>query len=182
MSGAAFNSKEALRTWGSRELSHMQQTSFGRQPRFRTSPISAPVCVLRSADDLNLLRRGPGRSRLYVVLEIPGVPPKLALRWESRLNDHLRECGCASGALFAVVALVVSAFWQSFFRTWALSNWPSFLLRTALLIIAAGGLGKLFGLVYAEIDIQRITFRLRRFAQKSSQEGGDNVNLHKVGG
>jgi hypothetical protein len=119
---------------------------------------------------------------LYVVLEIPGVPPKQAVRWESRLNDHLRECGCATGALFAVVALVASAFWQSFYRTWGLLSWPWFLLRTALLVIAAGGLGKLIGLGYTEIGIQRIASRLRRFAQRSSQEGKDNVNLYKVGG
>jgi hypothetical protein len=160
----------------------MQLTSLSPQPRVRTSPTSAPVRVLRSAEDLNVLRRGPGRSRLYVVLDIPGVPPKQALRWESRLNDHLRACGCATGALFAVAALVVSMFWQSFYRAWGFSNWPSFLLRTTLLVIAAGGLGKLIGLGYAEIDIQRIAFRLRRFAQRSSQEGEDNVNLYKVGG
>ncbi len=160
----------------------MQLTPSGRQLKFQNPPIDAPVYVLRSAEDLNVLRRGPGRSRLYVVLEIPGVPNKQALRWESRLNDRLRECGCAAGALFAVAALLVSVLWQSFYRMWGLSNWPLFLLRTALLVIAAGGLGKLIGLGYAEVEIRRIASRLRRFAQRSSREGEDNVNLYKVGG
>ena len=77
---------------------HMQPTSSDPKPKLRNPSIRTPVYVIRSADDLSVLRRGPGRSRLYVVLEIHGVPPKQALRWESRLNDHLRECGCATGA------------------------------------------------------------------------------------
>jgi len=154
------------------QAQHMQPTSSDPQPKLRNPSIRTPVYVIRSADDLSVLRRGPGCSRSFVVLEIPGMSPKQALRWESRLNDRLRECGCAAGALCAVTALLVSVFWQSFYRTWGLWSWPSFLLRTALLVIAGGGLGKLIGLGYAETDIQRITSRLRRLAQRSSQEGG----------
>jgi hypothetical protein len=161
---------------------HLTSRAIG-QRRCRNSLAGVRVSVLRTAADLHLLRQPRAtRRRLYVVLEIGGVPSAQLLRWESRLNSHLRECGCALGAKFSAAALLASIVWQFVHHAWGLSHWPAFLLRTAVVVFAAGGLGKLLGLSFAELGIRRISSRLMTFVEGLPRGRGEHVDLHKVGG
>jgi hypothetical protein len=152
----------------------MRMTSLTIAQRGRGNSLGgASVCFIRTAADLNLLQQPrAARRRLYVVLEIAGIPPEQSLRWESRLNTLLRECGCTLGARFSAAALFASIIWQFLQHAWNLPSWPAFLLRTGLAVFIAGGLGKLAGLGLAEFRIRCISSRLTRLVENRSGERG----------
>lgn len=165
-----------------RDRMHPTSLAIGHR-RYRNSRAAISVSVIRTAADLNLLQQPrAARRQLYVVLEIAGVPPDQSLRWESRLNSHLRECGCALGAKLSAAALLASIVWQFVHHAWGLSHWPAFLFRTAVVVLAAGGLGKLLGLSFAEFEIRRISSRLMTFVEGLPRGGGNHVDLYKMGG
>jgi hypothetical protein len=151
--------------------------------RFRNSLAGTRVSVIRTATDLRLLQLPrDARRRLYILLEVAGVPAAQSLRWESRLNSQFRECGCSMGACFSFAAVLASLTWQVVHRALALSHWPAFLLRTVVLVFVAGGLGKLLGLGVAELEIRHIASRLIKIVGNSPQGECDHVDLYKVGG
>lgn len=121
------------------------------------------------------------RRRLYVVLDVPGVSPAQSSRWESRLNVLLRECGCAFGALSSGIALIAAIAFAVFHSPVGFSSWSSLLLRTLILIMVTGGVGKLAGLGLAELEIRHISSQLTRIIA-SRPDGGNDRCRHAQNG
>jgi uncharacterized protein (DUF2062 family) len=96
------------------------------------------------------------------------------------LNFYLHSCGCSQGAVFSVIAIAGSIFWQSALYDWRFSSWPAFLLRMLVAAFLAAGIGKLAGLGFARYQVRRIATRLAKYVEDSQLRGFD-VDLHKMG-
>jgi hypothetical protein len=108
---------------------------------------------------------------MRVLLRISGLPTEASQQWEATLNSSLKECGCSLGAKCVVAAFAASLMWQSEFSHWGISHWPVFLLRTFLLILVAGAMGKTAGKLRARAEIRAIERKIRTFERKYAAEG-----------
>ena len=95
--------------------------------------------------------------------ELDLLPPTEAERWRRSLEKTARPCGCKSGALFSLTALTGSIVW------WLAGRLPSDPVRAAiavlgslLLVIAAGLVGKLAGVVVGRQRHRSLRRRLAR--------------------
>jgi hypothetical protein len=70
-----------------------------------------------------------------------------------------------------MAAFVASLIWQSAFSLWSISHWPVFLLRTFLLILAAGAGGKSAGKLRARVEIRAIEKKIHDFERKYAAGG-----------
>ncbi len=128
-------------------------------------PFLIPL-IVRCAGDLENLQTTRNPQRLRIILRISGLPTETSKQWESKLNSCLQECGCSLGAKCAIAAFATSLVWQSVFSLWSVSHWPVFLLRTFLLILAAGAAGKSAAKVRARFEIQSIEDNIRDFERR----------------
>jgi hypothetical protein len=127
-------------------------------------PIPFPAAlVVRSASDLEAVRKLRSARRVHVLLRVSGLPIEKAKQWESKLNAALKDCGCASGAACMAGGFIASLIWQSTFSIWAYAHLPGFLLRTFLVVISAAGAGKALGLLRARALIRGIEKQIRDF-------------------
>lgn len=134
------------------------------KPSERIIPLPFPIpIVARTAADVETLPRSRYGRRTLILLRIPGLPIEISQPWETRLNLALRECGCSLGAKFSIAAFVASLVWQSTFSLWSPSHWPVFLLRTFLLILLGGAVGKSIGILRARTEVEAIEKKIRTF-------------------
>ena len=89
------------------------------------------------------------------------LAPRDRERYLERIDRYRRECGCASGAMFIVAALVICLVIATN-RDWGEAN----LLVSALLgvafVTASGAIGKLFGIALARIKLALLYGSMRR--------------------
>lgn len=151
----------------SSELSARSMNTFAAM-----MPIPFPIAlVVRSASDVEALRKSRNARRVFVLLRVSGLPLDTSKRLEVKLNSALRECGCSLGAKCVIAAFLSSIIWQSTFSLWGISHWPAFLLRTFLLILLAGAAGKSVGLVRARVEVEAIEKKIRNFELKYTTGG-----------
>jgi len=118
------------------------------------------LVTIQSAADADLLVQPlqlPGQLRAAV--RIPHVSRVQSSRWERDLNTSLSECGCTQGAVCTVVALGASIGWNIIHTDGF--EWRSFLVRTAVAMLAAAAIGKFAALAWARIRIARIVRDIR---------------------
>ncbi len=152
--------------------SAMQWSLQTVEPRATKLPFPFSIAlVVRSASDLESLRKMKRAPRLHAFLRISGLPLETSKQWESKLNSSLKECGCSLGAKCALAGLAASLLWQTVFSLWSLSHWPVFFLRTLSVVLLAGGLGKSAGKIRARSEIRDVESKIRDF-ERTSAAGG----------
>lgn len=105
-------------------------------------------------------------ARKQIVLHITGMDEAERAAWEKRLNSHLKECGCRTGA---VAALLLAAGVLGHALVGATNLSALAVLSTAVKVLLAlfigGALGKLSGLYAAKLRLRRsCTDLLRRMS------------------
>jgi hypothetical protein len=129
--------------------------------------IPFPIAAMaRRASDVEALRKLRSAQRMRILLRISGLPTATSKQWEAKLNSSLKECGCSLGAKCVMAAFAASLIWQSEFSNWSISHWPALLLRTFLLILVAGAMGKTLGKLRARAEIRAIERKIRDFERK----------------
>ena len=135
-------------------------------------PLPFPIAmVVRTASDVEALRKSRNARRMRILLRVSDLPLEISRQWEAKLNSSLRECGCSLGAKCVIAAFTASIIWQSTFSFWSISHWPIFLLRTFLLILAAGAAGKSVGIARAKAEVGVIEEKIRDFEKKYAAGG-----------
>lgn len=129
------------------------------------------ILIVRSAANLRALRKVRNRRRLLLVLRVPGLPRDISRKWETKLNSSMRECGCSLGAKCVIVAFLSSVLWQSLYSSWSVSYWPVFLLRTLLIVLVAGAVGKIVGQTRAAAEIRAIEEKIQDSERRYSAGG-----------
>ncbi|HEY0552077.1 MAG TPA: hypothetical protein VGF13_20920 [Verrucomicrobiae bacterium] len=146
---------------------------------------------LHHADDLrNLVRRGfrwwLWSRKPVVLLFTERTKDELAVA-ERRLNRHLRNCGCGTGAAFCLISLplVLALEWMG-------GQWTSAtgivlaIFYCAGAMFASGLLGKFIGLALAKRRFTRAAHELlnqwqNQAAANKENTGGTHVQMHTVG-
>lgn len=168
----------------SRELSMTQQPFRVIHPEQKLLSSASPVAVLRTPDDVRAVMRSGFslRKRLYIALEIPGIPRSIALQLESQFNESLRECGCALGAKLALLGLLAPILWHLFGTAGTSSSWLTVAFQGCFIMFVGGGLGKFLGIGIARLQARRIAARLMIFVENPNGRGDGHVHMHKMGG
>jgi len=125
------------------------------------------ILVVRCAENVRALRKIKNRRHLLLVLRVPGLPSEISREWESKLNSSLKECGCSLGAKCVFAALGASVVAQSLYSHWGVSLWPIFFVRTLVIVLVAGAVGKLAGQTSARAEFRAIEEKIREFERKS---------------
>jgi hypothetical protein len=161
------NQAVSTHAMGSTQTSNQPMETFAAM-----APIPFPIAaIVRRASDVEALRKLRSARRMHILLRISGLPTEASKQWEAKLNSSLRECGCSLGAKCVMAAFVASLVWQSEFSHWGISHWPVFLLRTFLLILAAGAVGKSAGKLRARVEIRAIEKKIHDFERKYAAGG-----------
>jgi hypothetical protein len=149
------------------------QTSNQPMETFATmAPTPFPIAaIVRRASDVEALRKVRSAWRMRILLRIAGLPTEASKQWEAKLNSSLKECGCSLGAKCVMASFVASLMWQSVFSHWSISHWPTFILRTFLLILVAGAMGKTAGKLRARTAIRAIERKIRDFEREYAAGG-----------
>jgi hypothetical protein len=126
------------------------------------SPLAAAPRVLGSSADVReLLARTPllgGHARWRVSVRVPGMTPDAERRWERRLGMWLASCGCETGALLALSAIL----WRTLV---VVHDWPPAwgdVAASAGWVFGAAVAGKIVGLAAARAMLARDLERLGR--------------------
>jgi hypothetical protein len=151
------------------------------QPEQKLLPSASRVAVLRTAGEVRAIMRSGLRRRVYIALEIPGIPRSLASQLESQFNESLHECGCALGAKLAVLGLLAPILWHLFGTTGTTSSWLAVAFQACFTMFAGGGLGKFMGVGLARLQTRRIAARLMSFVENQDR-GEGHVHMHEMGG
>jgi hypothetical protein len=125
--------------------------------------------VISNADDaraLSALANLPmHRAPPGIEVAVTGLPASERARWNARLNFWVRACGCHTGALFALVAVVVCIVTL---RGATERVWSTLVLDFGL-VVAAALAGKVVGIVTARlllaVDVRRLARRISAVAE-----------------
>jgi hypothetical protein len=119
---------------------------------------------IRTLDELRALRPRAARAHLRrIELALP-LAPEERRRAEAAINAGLRACGCGTGAVFALAAVLWSV---ARFAVQAARPDTGSLLAAGALVLGAALAGKALGLVAAEWRLRRTIDRLTRGASRT---------------
>jgi len=113
-------------------------------------------------DELDLILAADRKRSGQVVLALESLEPYERADWEKRINRYFRACGCGSAAGGLTLAFLVGAALAVTYYDLLLQR-PLVVVGLALLmLLAALGLGKTFGLWVARLRLRSTVASLRR--------------------
>jgi len=103
------------------------------------------------------------RRRVHrVVLALDSLASAEQARWETRINEHYRACGCGSAALALVATLLLGGAAAVFYRELLMQR-PFVAAGLGFLaLLASLGVGKTVGLWIARMRLRSAVLSLRR--------------------
>lgn len=112
-----------------------------------------------------------------VALALPSLSARENLAFQSRLNILLDACGCGTGGVFSVAAIILVLLAALSGATWLADLGPLGTTGVALTAFVMGGaLGKALGLVHAHVRLRRTLEELyERVAVEESTPGPSEV-------
>jgi hypothetical protein len=119
--------------------------------------VACPAIVIRNLVDVEKLRSQPWQllSTRRISVELDTLDQYQSRYFETRLNQLASACGCESGSVAGVVALVGYIGYLLVTTGWSPQWNVSHLLRGGILFLAAAVLGKLLGLFRARARLVR---------------------------
>jgi hypothetical protein len=95
----------------------------------------------------------------HLVLKLEGMNDKEAKHWQTLINHQLSACGCTEGAIFMIVGVAAYALWLAASSAVHPPLQRSTLITGLVVVLAAGLVGKGFGVFRAR---RRLSYLVRQ--------------------
>jgi hypothetical protein len=109
-----------------------------------------------------------------VELQFEAVRSEDLLRWQADLNRQLKACGCKSGGLLASMALTAYVVYLVLHLA-NLATWTECTVGLGVVVVA-GAVGKLLGLVHARSRLRKTIYEVRTAIESSVSEPAGRGN------